>query len=61
MKRIAILGATGSIGVNCLEVVADFPERFEIVALTGAKNLELLATQIRRVRPTLAAVLTEAE
>lgn len=59
MKRISILGSTGSIGVSCLEVIADFPEYFEVVALTGAKNLDLLATQIRCFRPQLAAVMTE--
>lgn len=59
MKRLAVLGSTGSIGVSCLDVVADFSERFEVVALTGARNLELLAAQIRRFRPRLAAVLCE--
>ena len=61
MKRISLLGSTGSIGVSCLEVVADFPEHFEIVALTGANNLQLLAAQIRRFRPQIAAVLSEAD
>ena len=61
MKKISLLGSTGSIGVSCLEVVADFPEHFEIVALTGAKNLPLLADQIRRFRPQLAAVLNETD
>lgn len=61
MKRISLLGSTGSIGVSCLEVVADFPERFEVVALTGANNLPLLADQIRRFRPQIAAVLNEGD
>jgi 1-deoxy-D-xylulose-5-phosphate reductoisomerase len=61
MKRLSLLGSTGSIGVSCLEVVADFPERFEIVALTGANNLSLLAAQIHRFRPQVAAVLNEAD
>lgn len=61
MKRISLLGSTGSIGVSCLEVVADFPENFEVVALTGANNLQLLAAQIRRFRPQIAAVLNEAD
>ncbi|MDZ4185819.1 MAG: 1-deoxy-D-xylulose-5-phosphate reductoisomerase [Desulfuromonadales bacterium] len=61
MKRLSLLGSTGSIGVSCLEVVADFPERFEIVALTGANNLSLLAAQIQRFRPQVAAVLNEAD
>lgn len=61
MKRISLLGSTGSIGVSCLEVVADFPENFKIVALSGAKNLPLLATQIRRFQPQIAAVTSEAD
>lgn len=61
MKRISLLGSTGSIGVSCLEVIADFPEHFEVVALTGANNLQLLADQIRLFRPQVAAVLTETD
>ena len=61
MKRLSLLGSTGSIGVSCLEVVADFPDRFEIVALTGANNLSLLAAQIQRFRPQVAAVLNETD
>lgn len=61
MKRLSLLGSTGSIGVSCLEVVADFPEKFEIVALTGANNLSLLAAQIRRFQPLVAAVPNEAD
>lgn len=61
MKRISLLGSTGSIGVSCLEVIADFPDHFEVVALTGAHNLELLAAQIRHFRPQIAAVLDEAD
>lgn len=56
MKRLAILGSTGSIGVNCLAVVAEFPERFTVVALTGGANLERLADQVRRFHPLTVAV-----
>jgi len=59
MKRLAIIGATGSIGVSALEVVADFSERFTVVAMSGGMNIELLARQIRQFRPRLAAVLHE--
>ncbi|MBK6848537.1 MAG: 1-deoxy-D-xylulose-5-phosphate reductoisomerase [Proteobacteria bacterium] len=56
MKRIAILGATGSIGVSALEVVAAFPEHFEVLALAAGRNVERLAEQVRRFRPQLVSV-----
>ena len=56
MRRIAILGSTGSIGVTTLDVVARFPERFEVVALAAGKNVKRLAEQVRRFRPRLVAV-----
>ncbi len=60
MKKLSILGSTGSIGVSTLEIVAAHPDRFEVVALTAGNNLELLRHQIERFRPQLAVVLTEA-
>lgn len=56
MKRLAILGSTGSIGVSTLEIVSEHPERFQVVALTAGKNLALLEEQINRFRPDLVAV-----
>jgi len=56
VKRVAILGSTGSIGVSTLDVVAAFPDRFRVVALAAGSNLELLEQQIRRFRPELATV-----
>jgi 1-deoxy-D-xylulose-5-phosphate reductoisomerase len=56
MKRLAILGSTGSIGVTTLDVVSRFPDRFEIVALAAGKNVERLAEQVSRFRPALVAV-----
>jgi 1-deoxy-D-xylulose-5-phosphate reductoisomerase len=61
MKQIAILGSTGSIGVSTLEIVAAHPDKFRVTALSGAKNLELLAHQIRHFRPKLAAVADPAD
>jgi 1-deoxy-D-xylulose-5-phosphate reductoisomerase len=58
LKRIAILGSTGSIGTQALEVVAANPERFEVVALAAHHNDKLLAEQLDRYRPALA-VLTD--
>lgn len=57
MKNIAILGSTGSIGVSTLEVVAEHPDRFRVVALTAGNNLPLLLEQVRRFRPAAVAVL----
>lgn len=61
MKQIAILGSTGSIGVSTLEIAAAHPDKFRVIALSGAKNLELLAHQIRVFRPKLAAVADTAD
>ncbi len=60
MKCVAILGATGSIGVNALRVVADHPQAFRVTGLAGGRNVPLLAEQIARFRPAVAAVLDEA-
>jgi 1-deoxy-D-xylulose-5-phosphate reductoisomerase len=59
MKRISLLGATGSIGVNVLEVVRKFPERYQIVAMAAGKNVELLAEQVKEIKPELISVLDE--
>jgi 1-deoxy-D-xylulose-5-phosphate reductoisomerase len=58
MKKLTILGSTGSIGVSTLEVVAAHPEKFRVVALTAGANLELLKTQIEKFKPELVSVLT---
>ncbi|MGR3499922.1 MAG: 1-deoxy-D-xylulose-5-phosphate reductoisomerase [Limimaricola soesokkakensis] len=54
MKRVSILGATGSIGCQTVELIEAAPERFEVVALTGGRNVALLAEQAKRLRPGLA-------
>ena len=51
VKRLAILGSTGSIGRQTLEVVRAFPQRFQVVALTGGRNLTLLKAQVREFKP----------
>ncbi len=56
MKRLAILGATGSIGLTTLDIVARFPDRFEVVALAAGKNVERLAQQVKRFRPAIVGV-----
>jgi 1-deoxy-D-xylulose-5-phosphate reductoisomerase len=59
--KLVILGATGSIGVNTLDVVARHPDRFEVVALTGHRQVEALAAQCRQFRPAYAVVAGAAE
>lgn len=54
--KLTILGATGSIGVSTLDVVARHPDRFEVVALTGHSQVDVLAAQCRRFRPAYAVV-----
>jgi 1-deoxy-D-xylulose-5-phosphate reductoisomerase len=59
--KLTILGATGSIGVSTLDVVARHPDRFQVVALTGHSQVEVLAAQCRRFRPAYAVVGGAAE
>jgi len=61
MKSLAILGSTGSIGRQTLQVVESLPERFSIVALAAGGNLEELAGQIARHRPQLVSVSDAAK
>jgi 1-deoxy-D-xylulose-5-phosphate reductoisomerase len=57
LHALTILGATGTIGVNTLDVVARHPDRFRIVALTGQNQIEKLAQQCRQFKPRYAVVL----
>ncbi len=54
---MSILGSTGSIGKNTLEVVRQFPERFRVAALAAGRNIGLLRLQIKAFRPALVSVL----
>jgi len=56
VKRIAVLGATGSVGRQALDVVARFPDRFEVVGLAAARGSARLAEQVRDFRPRRVAV-----
>jgi 1-deoxy-D-xylulose-5-phosphate reductoisomerase len=51
IKRVAVLGSTGSIGQQTLEVIGAFPERFRVIGLAAGRNTDLLAEQIRQFRP----------
>ena len=55
-KRVAILGATGSVGANTLSVIGEHRERFRVVALAAGRNADLLAQQARAFRPEFAAI-----
>lgn len=56
MKRIAVLGSTGSIGINTLDVVRALDGRYRVVALTADSNVKLLAEQSRRFRPEAVSI-----
>ena len=56
VKQVAILGSTGSIGVNTLDVIRAHPDRFKVVALTAAKQVDLLAQQCVEFKPAIAVV-----
>ena len=56
MTSVAVLGSTGSIGVQTLEVVAAEPDRFDVVALGARSSVEALARQARAVRPQVVAL-----
>ena len=60
MKAISLLGSTGSIGTQTLEIVEEFPDQFKVVALTAGKNLPLLVKQIQRHCPEVVALADES-
>ena len=59
MKRIAILGSTGSIGVNALNVIRESRDKFQVLALSGYGNYELLLEQIEEFNPKYVSVGTD--
>jgi 1-deoxy-D-xylulose-5-phosphate reductoisomerase len=58
VRHLTILGSTGTIGVNTLDVVARHPDRFEVIALSGQNQIDKLAEQCRQFHPKYAVVLT---
>ena len=58
MKRIAILGSTGSIGKSTLNIVESFPDRFSVVSMAAGNNIELAFEQARRWRPQILSMAT---
>jgi len=60
-KGIAILGSTGSIGTQALEVIEQFPEKFELVALTANRNADLLIEQALKYKPNTVVIVDESQ
>ncbi len=60
MKRISILGSTGSIGTQTLDIVTQYPEQFQVVGLSAGNNIQLLSEQIRTFRPEIVAIKDES-
>lgn len=56
MKAITLLGSTGSIGTQTLDIVAQYPDQFRVVGLAAGNNVEMLIKQIRQFRPSIAAI-----
>ena len=61
MKKISLLGSTGSIGTQTLDVVRNYPEEFQVTALAASSNIEKLEEQIREFKPKIAVVFNEAK
>ncbi|MEY2833100.1 MAG: 1-deoxy-D-xylulose 5-phosphate reductoisomerase, partial [Cyanobacteriota bacterium] len=59
MKAITILGSTGSIGTQTLDIVTHHPEQFRVVGLAAGSNVNLLAEQIRTFKPEIVALGNE--
>jgi 1-deoxy-D-xylulose-5-phosphate reductoisomerase len=61
VKRIALLGSTGSIGVSTLALAREFPDRFQISGMVAGQNLKLLAKQVKEFSPKCVAIKYEAD
>lgn len=59
MKKISILGSTGSIGTQTLDVISQYPDKFSVVALSAGKNIDLLREQISKFKPFAVSVENE--
>src|SRR5262245_46909398 len=58
-KGLAILGSTGSVGLNTLDVVATHPEKFDVITLAAHSNLDVIEQQARRFQPRLVVLYAE--
>jgi 1-deoxy-D-xylulose-5-phosphate reductoisomerase len=59
-QRVAVLGSTGSVGANTLDVIARHPQRFEVFALSASTRVDLMLEQVARFRPRFAVMADEA-
>ena len=59
MKRLAILGSTGSIGQSTLSIVEQFPDRYSVAALAAGRNVDEAFAQAVRWRPKIVSLATE--
>jgi 1-deoxy-D-xylulose-5-phosphate reductoisomerase len=60
-KRIAILGSTGSIGTQALDVIKENPDHFEVEVLTAYNNVELLSKQAKEFHPNTVVIANESK
>lgn len=61
MKAITLLGSTGSIGTQTLDLVAQYPDQFRVVGLATGRNVQMLAEQVRQFRPQIVGIGDEAQ
>ena len=59
-RRITVLGSTGSVGINTLDLVARNPKQFKVAALSAGQNVDLLIEQARKLRPEFVVSADEA-
>src|ERR1700687_2985223 len=60
-RRVAILGSTGSVGCQTIDLILRAPEKYEVVALTAHKNIEKLVEQARALNPELVVIADESQ
>src|SRR4051812_45542287 len=60
-RRVAILGSTGSVGCQTIDLIARHPEKYEVVALTALKNVAKLVEQARLLKPELVVIADESK
>ena len=56
IKKISLLGSTGSIGTQTLDIAEEHPDKFEIVALSAGRNLDVMAEQIKKFKPKMVSI-----
>ena len=61
MKKIALLGSTGSIGVNTLDVIDKSPEKFAALGMTAGSNVDQFAEQVKKFKPKIASLFDETK